>query len=197
MLGHHSLKALIERTFAKNKESCKRPTTSQLTTEEVYAIRYAAGYIPRALTKKLNKTSHHLKDSLLLCLWDLLEDENEGTDESKIWVDEIDRGGLTKVNDVTYNVFLSMEMEIRKHLSKEVAISISDKINNLLVMNDEVQFHWSILSSDWEEECSSTLLVSQWVNIRGFSFASAWIEEYKTSQKKTTQKSKGIRKKLM
>ena len=62
--------------------------------------------------------------------------------------------------------------------------------------NEDVQFFWSIIGADWDENCGSVLLqmlVSQWVKIRGFSFASAWIEKYKT----TIQKSKGVRKQLL
>ena len=62
-----------------------------------------------------------------------------------------------------------------------------------------MQFLWSILSSDWDEKTGSVLLemvVSQWVKIRGFSVASAWIERYKFTQK-TTQKSKDVRKRLL
>jgi len=59
---------------------------------------------------------------------------------------------------------------------------------------------WSLVSSEWEETTSDVLLemiVNQYVKIRGFSFASAWLEEYKQSNKKTTQKSKGVRKQLI
>ena len=41
---------------------------------------------------------------------------------------------------------------------------------------------WSVVSGEWEEEVGSVLLemiVNEWVSIRGFSFASAWIEKFK------------------
>ena len=41
------------------------------------------------------------------------------------------------------------------------------------------------------------MIVSQWVKIRGFSYAGAWVERYKAEQKITTQKSKGVRKQLL
>ena len=62
------------------------------------------------------------------------------------------------------------------------------------------KFLWSILGTDWEEENGAVLLrmvVHQWVKIYGFSFASCWVEKYKTAQRKTTQKSKGVRKQLL
>ena len=40
------------------------------------------------------------------------------------------------------------------------------------------------------------MIVDLWITIRGFAFASSWVEKYKMASKKSTQKTKGIRKKL-
>lgn len=40
------------------------------------------------------------------------------------------------------------------------------------------------------------MITAEWLKIRGFSFAGAWMEKYKREKKLTTQKSKGIRKQL-
>ena len=59
--------------------------------------------------------------------------------------------------------------------------------------NEDVQFLWTMLSAKWEKGSVTSLLqmvVTQWVKIRGFAYASAWLEKYKAAQKKTTQKSK-------
>ena len=57
-----------------------------------------------------NKKTQHLA----LCLLDLLDDgEESDIDESEDWIQLIDRGGLTNVNDVTYHLFVAMELEIR------------------------------------------------------------------------------------
>lgn len=56
-----------------------------------------------------------------------------------------------------------------------------------------------MLSAEWEKDSVSSLLqmiVTQWVKIRGFAYASAWLEKYKAPQKKTTQRSEGIIKHL-
>ena len=48
----------------------------------------------------------------------------------------------------------------------------------------------------WEENEADALLhmlVDHWVTIRGYSFASSYVERYKQKQKKTVQKSKGLR----
>ena len=41
------------------------------------------------------------------------------------------------------------------------------------------------------------MIVNEWVTIRGFSFASNWIEKYKQANKIKTGKSKGLGKKLL
>ena len=41
------------------------------------------------------------------------------------------------------------------------------------------------------------MITEQWITIRGFSYASAWMESHKQMMKKGTQKSKGVRKKLI
>lgn len=68
-----------------------------------------------------------------------------------------------------------------------------------MLQNDNVQF-WSNVCSDWEEEICDILLeliVNEWVTIRGFSYASAWVEKLKQETKMTTEKSKGLRKQLI
>ena len=56
------------------------------------------------------------------------------------------------------------------------------------------------MSSNWEEEETTSvfldMLVDHWINIRGHSTASAWFEQYK-KEKKSAQKSKGVRKELL
>ena len=55
--------------------TCSLNATTALTLdfEENNAIRYCGGYLLRSLKKKISKSAHPLKDSLLLCLEDLFE----------------------------------------------------------------------------------------------------------------------------
>ena len=41
------------------------------------------------------------------------------------------------------------------------------------------------------------LVTDLWITIRGFSYASAWIEKFKAENKKSVQKSKGLRKHIL
>ena len=51
------------------------PSDESLSYEEKNALRYTAGYnVPRALKKKIDRSSHPLKKELLLCLLNLSEE---------------------------------------------------------------------------------------------------------------------------
>ena len=50
------------------------------------AIRYTAGYVPRALKKKLIISGHKNKKDLLLCLNDLIACDGEDPGPSTEWI---------------------------------------------------------------------------------------------------------------
>lgn len=68
-----------------------------------------------------------------------------------------------------------------------------------MIRDEQVMFYWSVVANDMDEKIGEVLLrmiVVEWVKIRGFSFAGAWLELYKQRSKKTLQRSKGLRKVL-
>ena len=197
-VGDYMFKQLIKLHHPLHVSEFKGTDHSTPTYEEKNAIRYAAGYVPRSLKKKILKSAHPLKEDIQLCILDLLDDGDEYDNESKDWVRIINHGGLTQINNTTYELFVSVECELRKHLSKQVPNF--DAVQQAIIRNENVHFLWSILSADWEDKTVSALLqmvISEWVKIRGFSYASCWIEKYKSTQRKTLQKSKGVRKQLL
>ena len=138
------------------------------------------------------------KKGLLNCLGDMMNSDDTVQCYSTDWIDCIDRGGLTFVNGLTFEVFLAMELEIRSHLQGCKPVNFITDIAPSVKNSEDVLFFWSMLSSNWDEESSETLfqmVVDLWLTVRGYSYTSAWIEKYKVSQKKST-KSKGIRKQL-
>ena len=69
-----------------------------------------------------------------------------------------------------------------------------------ITTDKDVLFYWSIISAEWEEKEEHILLrmlIGLWVTVGGFSFAKSMLERYKQAQKKTVQKSKGVRKQLI
>ena len=57
---------------------------------------------------------------------------------------------------VMYNAFLSMEPELRKHLTREQPPNFRD-VAEIIKKNEDVQFCWSMVAVDWEEEEASKL----------------------------------------
>jgi hypothetical protein len=119
--------------------------------------------------------------------------------DSEEWTNLLDRGGLTHVSDVIYMVFHAMEFSFKENFkieSNKTTKGISEKI----LASEDLLFYWSLVSVNWNEKESTELLrmiVEHWITIRGFSAASAFIEIYKQQNKKTVQKSKGLRKGLI
>ena len=87
------------------------------------------------------------------------------------------------MNDSLYDVFHVMEILLSDHLQ---CLPVShgldkNKVVSLICEDNEVQFFWSVLTFDLDDETSKTVLVSTWITIRGFSYASAIVEQLNTS----------------
>ena len=82
--------------------------SSTLNDLEANALRYAAGFVCRHLRNKIERSSHHFKEELVLCLMTLVKgvqyQENSGTNEE--WIDLVDRGGLWHVRENTFHFFV-------------------------------------------------------------------------------------------
>ena len=194
-IGHSFFKDLIKNRYSAKNDSKASNSVQDLSHIEHCAIRYIAGYIPRALKKKLSR-SHDKYKKFLLVLDDLLECEEEDAGPSGEWISAIDREGLCHINNVTFDLFLSMELTIRAYIISGYEI---DGLKAKLMDNDDILFYWSMLTASWEEGVAEkilTMIVDLWITIRGFSLASAWVEEFKAHNKKTLQKFKGLRKQL-
>ena len=80
----------------------------------------------------------------------------------------------------------------RESFTQDVICKVSD--------NEDVQFYWAILSQEVDDPDDSEELLNEvvklWVTVRGFSITASWMESYKRNEKKTVQKSTGLRKGL-
>ena len=95
----HFLPVLIKEHFPL-EVACSEQTLASLDYEEVNALRYTAGYVIRALRRKIERSAHTLMEELILCLVEM--EQNEGAEhESEGWTNAIDRGGLKHVSDMT------------------------------------------------------------------------------------------------
>ena len=65
-----------------------------------------------------------------------------------------------------------------------------------IVENENFLFYWDVVCFNWDSAEARELLkiiVEHYTTVRGFSFAKAFMEKYKQSLKRTTKKSKGLR----
>ena len=72
------------------------------------------------------------------------------------------------------------------------------ELEKKVLEDEEVLFAWSIASVELDDKTSAILLkmiVELWLTIRGFSFAGAFIEQYKVATKEGLQRSKALHKK--
>ena len=102
-----------------------------------------------------------------------------------------------------YMLIVAMEMKFQaviRQLCKDHQVNLKIKVTEAIVASEDVALHWNTVSANWEIEEKQALfpMISDlWITMRGFSFASTWIEKYKERSKKMVQKSKGLRKYLL
>jgi len=88
------------------------------------------------------------------------------------WMEMIDRGGLWRVKNGTFYLFNVMEQEVGEqfHLScvHQMGEGYEDSVISSIVENEEVLFHWAVLTSDIKtEEANEVLLmmIKLWTTI--------------------------------
>ena len=102
-------------------------------------------------------------------------------------------------------MFTSAELELRKYVVMQTQSAASGELHltkakEEIITNEYVQFYWAMVSSNWQENTATVLLdmmIDLWIQIRGHSTASSWLEKYKQDKKKSVQKSKGVSKQLI
>ena len=107
------------------------------------------------------------------------------------------------MSNAMYMSIVSMELEVQRQLQQDSTLGskFKAKLTKCLLESDDVQFFWSIVAAPWEDGADIEMellemVIGMWLTIRGFSYASDWVEKFKLLEKKTKQKSKGIRKTL-
>ena len=185
--------------------SCSNDSIEEsLDYEERNALRYTAGYVLHSMVQKMKKGKGNEE---MLSELNRIIDENKEDDvldsDSREWAQSIDRGGLVRINDMVYTLFVTLELLFRQYLkTHKIALDGFDlnAINQVLRSDDDVLFYWSLITADIDDNCASKLLemiVEHWITLRGFSYASSIMEKYKQTNKKNIEKSKGLRKTLI
>ena len=121
-------------------------------------------------------------------------DFEEGLGTSEEWTELIDRGGLLCIRENTFHLFCALE-EVQLQLKSLSGQTSSRKMEmiNIISASDNVKFYWLIVTADFKIKDTNIHdmlleeIIELYLKIRGFSYASMWLE------KKTTQRSKGLR----
>ena len=95
--------------------------------------------------------------SFVECLGSMAINGEEGSflEYTTEWVSKVNRGGLLEVNNTTFALFQEIELCIRDQLTSTLAFSTTqpdqkDKLIKAAHEDIDVQFYWSLLSTDLE-----------------------------------------------
>ena len=80
----------------------------------------------------------------------MLDDGHEGAHEE--WVEMVDREGLCRVNNLTYEVFLIMEKALRNIVGSHAVPCIPADCTERIKKDEDVQFVWCMMCLEWEEQ---------------------------------------------
>ena len=84
-----------------------------------------------------------------------------------------------------YSLIVAMELRLQTILQQATYHSQNIKENAIasIMECDEVKYHWNMLSVSWELEVRQKgtfpIITELWVTMRGFAYASAWVEQPK------------------
>ena len=170
-----------------------------LTFEEENALHYVGGYVIREL--KLDKANVQMLPLLEQLTY---SESNPVDDPMRCWINQVNRGGLTRITNEAFQCFYDIEINVRHFLNvdntRDMNDQFKDKVMNSVLNDEDLLFDWcmaaqSVVDSDIADNCLKKI-VKKWLSIRGNSFAKNVMERYKQTSKKGTQKSKPLRSKL-
>lgn len=169
----------------------------EITDDEKNVIMYACGYVPVALIHRYEKRKESKYAMFVQCLLQMAIGVYEDSfyEYARKWFESVNRGGAFEVSDCTFNFFLVLEQCVRSTLPTHLTLNTNQKdvVDEIMAIED-LQFHWSMLSANIEDEVSDELLrdvVALWLTIRGFSITGAWTEQISSIRTKS-----GLRKDL-
>lgn len=185
-----------EKLFAKHIKTKfdveeQQSETAELIEDDLNALQYAAGFVPWKLKQKFKKPTcqHPNWQDFLVCLAGMSElerdeEENEDAylDYTKRWIHAIDHGGLFRISDDVYVFIHEVERLFQKFLHQLMTQDAEHSKQEIIdeVSSDcNVQFYWSVIANDLDEDVGQELLVEivqLWLTVRGFSTAGAFVE---------------------
>jgi len=166
-----------------------------LSHEEKNAIHYIVGFVCRKIHGRLEESSCPGRTEMMLCLSDMNGGDIDNEEHTDEWLRTINRGGLWKVTDEVYQLFLMLEQELKKEISGTEQ-GKKAKIIEQLMGNENLLFQWCFCTNDLPTEFSIPLLkqiIELFMTVHGHGYASSCLELYKERNKKTLSKKKALR----
>ena len=110
-------------------------------------------------------------------------DETDFTQNTSKWFHLVNQG-LFPINDETLMFFVAFEKITQVQLPQQCSLNnhstIKQSVKKGAISEDvDVQFHWTLISQDIDEEDAIELLTElydMWVTICGSSMASTWLD---------------------
>lgn len=173
----HEVEAVDPANFTEVKRMSER---------EENVVRYMAGYVVSKMKKKFPLHSD-LLDSLHTGL-DLAFSGDDVHDYTKVWTEQVDRGGLRHVNDKFYNLSVAIEYVCRKYLDMRMTPKddIACKIKEDCINSRYIAKLWKEIVNPSAPPLKSKELfmyiVQLWTNIRAHSFTKKWSDVLTTSK---------------
>ena len=113
--------------------------------EEENAICYVGGYVIASLKKQEGN------EELLVGLDTFIEKDTHevaALPTSAVWVEEVNRGGLTRITEETHQFFVAMEGSVRSHLTLSKAHVMDNttksRVKQEVFADSNVQFGWCL-----------------------------------------------------
>lgn len=215
LINEQLMEGLMIDTFKVFEEPSVRQNTKApvavLSKDEENILRYASGYVIKKLHHKYVQQHGYKAAAFTECIARMQSGHEDNKPLSSFieyttqWTKAVNRGGLHEVKDDVYLLFreieICMQLKLKDHLRSPITPdSGRAAIIDPVLHDDNVQFYWSILNVDIEnEEWSKELLthiIELWLTMRGFSISMQWTEEYKHMMSMESKKKKGLRKEL-
>lgn len=162
----------------------------QLTAREENITRHMAGYVIVKMKKKY-KTCCDFFQSIHVSVDEAFIETIQ--DYTKIWTEQIDRGGLYHVKDSFFEMIKEIELVCRKYL--DITLTPTEdlirKIKEDALNSQSITHTWDTIASSIQSDLSSKILndiIKLWTNIRVHSFAERWTEKIGKGFKKSTRK---------
>lgn len=168
-----------------------------MTKMEENVVRYVGGYVVAKIKKKFPNQAEFLDAFKGGLSMDMDFSGHDVHDYTRIWTEQVDRGGLHHISDVIYNLFVAIEHICRRYLDTRVpsAGNISQKILEHCQNDDCVQEIWKECDPGPSKKSGEIFnyAVQLFINVRIHSYSKRWSSQLLQSAKSNT---KSIRKTL-